>query len=216
MFRKYLETIKLCCIVREYVNMSDNSIDEVSRLLFVSFSGSHGVEKSDLIRLWSLELQWMKPNDAQSAIDKLLQSGWLIENNGILTSANGVKEILPELGWRPILRIISNPPVFISQDIVKSAPTVNLPKSEIVVAVIQSESISPQVTDRPPDRSEGNIPKLIKLISQKSKLDNREVVRRAQRKRRSLGPVTLWMALALVAREQGLDMVEIVSVIEAI
>jgi len=182
----------------------------------VSFSGSHGVEKSDLIRLWSLELQWMKPNDAQSAIDKLLQSGWLIENNGILTSANGVKEILPELGWRPILRIISNPPDFISQDIVKSAPAVNLPKSEIVVAVIQSESISPQVTDRPPDRSEGNIPKLIKLISQKSKLDNREVVRRAQRKRRSLGPVTLWMALALVAREQGLDMVEIVSVIEAI
>jgi len=29
-----------------------------------------------------------------------------------------------------------------------------------------------------------------------------------------LGPVTLWMALALVAREQGLDMDEVVSAID--
>jgi hypothetical protein len=72
------------------------------------------------------------------------------------------------------------------------------------------------VIDRPPDRSESNIPQLIKLISHQSRLETREVVRRAQRKRRSLGPVTLWMALALVAREQGLDMVEIVSVIETV
>ena len=88
--------------------------------------------------------------------------------------------------------------------------------SKIVVKVIESESKLPQVIERPPDRSEANIPNLIKLIAQQSRLENREVVRRAQRKRRSLGPVTLWMALALVAREQGLDMVEIVSVIEAI
>jgi hypothetical protein len=40
-------------------------------------------------------------------------------------------------------------------------------------------------------------------------------MRKAQRKRRALGPVTLWMALALVAREQGLDMHEVTTVIEA-
>ena len=85
-------------------------------------------------------------------------------------------------------------------------------KSEIVVNVIQSEKISDQ--NHPPDRSESNIPTLIKFISDKSKIDNREVVRRAQRKRRSLGPVTLWMSLALVAREQGLDMIEVSSLIE--
>jgi hypothetical protein len=67
----------------------------------------------------------------------------------------------------------------------------------------------------PPDGAEGSIPSLISMISEKSGLDNKEVMRRAQRKRRALGPVTLWMALALVAREQGLDMHEVSLAIEA-
>ena len=196
--------------------MSDDSIEEISRLLFVTFSELNHIEISDLIRLWSLELQWMEPNDAELVIEKLLQSGWLINENDILTPADGINKILPELGWRPIFRKISNPSDFISEseDVILNIDE-SLP-SKIVVKVIESESKSSQVIERPPDRSEANIPNLIKLISQLSRLENREVVRRAQRKRRSLGPVTLWMALALVAREQGLDMVEIVSVIEAI
>ena len=196
--------------------MSDDSIEEISRLLFVSFSEFNHIEISDLIRLWSLELQWMEPNDAELVIKKLLQSGWLINEDDRLKPVDGINKIPPELGWRPIFRKISNPSDFISQseDVVLNIDE-SLP-SKIVVKVIESESKSPQVIERPPDRSEANIPNLIKLIAQQSRLENREVVRRAQRKRRSLGPVTLWMALALVAREQGLDMVEIVSVIEAI
>lgn len=215
MFTNYLETIKSYHIVWDFVNMSDGSIDEISRLLFVSFSESNQVEISDMIRFWSLELQWMGPNDAKIAIDKLSESGWLINDNNLLKSAEGVEEIQPKLGWRPIYRLISNPPIFVSDDniISKTEETV---ESQIVVNVIQSNPQSTQVIDRPPDRSEGNIPQLIKLISHQSRLENREVVRRAQRKRRSLGPVTLWMALALVAREQGLDMIEIVSVIETV
>ena len=65
------------------------------------------------------------------------------------------------------------------------------------------------------DRAEGSIPVLINLIAKESGLANREVVRRAQRKRRALGPVTLWMALALVAREQGLDMERVAAAIES-
>ena len=66
----------------------------------------------------------------------------------------------------------------------------------------------------PIDRAEGSIPTLIELIASQSGLANNEVVRRAQRKRRALGPVTLWMALALVAREQGLDMESVSSAID--
>ena len=196
--------------------MSDDSIEEISRLLFISFSEFNHIEISDLIRLWSLELQWMEPNDAELVVKKLLQSGWLINEDDILKPADGINKIPPGLGWRPILRKISNPSDFISQreDVILNIDE-SLP-SKIVVKVVESESKFPQVVERPPDRSEANIPNLIKLIAQLSRLENREVVRRAQRKRRSLGPVTLWMALALVAREQGLDMVEIVSLIEAI
>ena len=53
------------------------------------------------------------------------------------------------------------------------------------------------------------------IIADSSALANKEVMRRAQRKRRALGPVTLWMALALVAREQGVDMHDVTSAIEA-
>ena len=196
--------------------MSDNSIDEISRLFFVSFSEDNKVEISNLIRLWSLELQWMEPNDAQLVINELLDKGWLVNENNILTPVSEINKILPELGWRPIFRVISNPPVFVPIISDSTSIVPEILKSKVVVEVIQSTSPSKEVTGRPPDRSEGNIPSLIKLISLRSKIDNREIVRRAQRKRRSLGTVTLWMALALVAREQGLDMVEIVSVIEAI
>ena len=67
---------------------------------------------------------------------------------------------------------------------------------------------------QPVDRAEGSIPVLIDLIARESGLENKEVVRRAQRKRRALGPVTLWMALALVAREQGLDIQRVSSAID--
>jgi hypothetical protein len=46
-------------------------------------------------------------------------------------------------------------------------------------------------------------------------LERREVIRRAQRKRRALGPVTLRMAIALLAREQRLDMQEVLEIIES-
>tara|TARA_B100001778_G_scaffold218371_1_gene180971 strand:+ start:1534 stop:2112 length:579 start_codon:yes stop_codon:yes gene_type:complete len=190
--------------------MFDESNDEFHKLIFVSFSEEKELTISDLIRLWSLELQWMKPEEASLVIDKLIESGWLNVENEIVSPVFLERESIPSLGWKPILRIISSPPIFDPNSISESID--NEIESEIVVNVIQSEKISDQ--NHPPDRSESNIPKLIRFIANKSKIDNREVVRRAQRKRRSLGPVTLWMSLALVAREQGLDMIEVSSLIE--
>jgi hypothetical protein len=50
-----------------------------------------------------------------------------------------------------------------------------------------------------------NVPALLQLISKESNLARQEVMRRAQRKRKSLGHVTAWMALILVARELKID-----------
>ena len=193
--------------------MSDESINEIQKLIFVSFSEDKKLSISDLERLWSLELQWMMPEEASLVIRKLIQSGWLVLENNLVSPVNLDKQYFPSLGWQPMLRIISSPPIFISES-VSSVEKVDI-ESEIVVNVIQSEK-NPSPNRHPPDRSESNIPTLIRFIAKKSKIDNREVVRRAQRKRRSLGPVTLWMALALVAREQGLDMVEVSSLVEPV
>ena len=193
--------------------MSDESINEIQKLIFVSFSEDKKLSISDLERLWSLELHWMMPEEASLDIRKLIQSGWLVLENNLVSPVNLDKQYSPSLGWQPMLRIISSPPIFISES-VSSVEKVDI-ESEIVVNVIQSEK-NPSPSRHPPDRSESNIPTLIRFIAKKSKIDNREVVRRAQRKRRSLGPVTLWMALALVAREQGLDMVEVSSLVEPV
>ena len=44
-----------------------------------------------------------------------------------------------------------------------------------------------------------------------SGLEKREVIRWAQRKRRALGPVSLEMAMLLLAREQNLEMEKLVE-----
>ena len=192
--------------------MSNESINEIQKLIFVSFSEQTELSISDLERLWSLELQWMMPDEASLVIKKLIKSGWLVSENNLVSPVYLDKQSVPSLGWQPMLRIISSPPIFVSKSV--PSPIVKAEvKSEIVVNVVQSEKIF-SFEKHPPDRSESNIPTLIRFIAKKSEIDNREVVRRAQRKRRSLGPVTLWMSLALVAREQGLDMVEVSSLIE--
>tara|TARA_B100000530_G_scaffold309166_1_gene234715 strand:- start:73 stop:216 length:144 start_codon:yes stop_codon:yes gene_type:complete len=45
-----------------------------------------------------------------------------------------------------------------------------------------------------------------------SGLGKREVIRRAQRKRRALGPVSLEVAMLLLAREQNLELENLVEV----
>ena len=192
--------------------MSNESINEIQKLIFVSFLEQIELSISDLERLWSLELQWMMPDEASLVIKKLIKSGWLVSENNLVSPVYLDKQSVPSLGWQPMLRIISSPPIFVFESV--PSPIVKAEvKSEIVVNVVQSEKIF-SFEKHPPDRSESNIPTLIRFIAKKSEIDNREVVRRAQRKRRSLGPVTLWMSLALVAREQGLDMVEVSSLIE--
>ena len=44
------------------------------------------------------------------------------------------------------------------------------------------------------------------VVSSMSGLEKREVMRRAERKRRALGPVSLEIAILLLAREQNLEM----------
>ena len=63
------------------------------------------------------------------------------------------------------------------------------------------------------DPAASHITELLDQISETSGLQRKEVMRRAQRKRRALGPVTLWMALLLVAREQQLSMPSLIRAI---
>ena len=210
---------------------------DISRILFTIFDGleHQKIDQSDVVRLWSLEMQWFSPEESQSVIDALSDAGWISRQDVTLYLSDGVKLEIPSLGWRPMTRRMLSPPTYNLTDIDRSGdpasdlsqPRVNAIKDidnqsknqesfsrPKVIRENQGTKNDPSNNSMPIDRAEGSIPTLIELIASQSGLANNEVVRRAQRKRRALGPVTLWMALALVAREQGLDMESVSSAID--
>ena len=65
--------------------MSNESINEIQKLIFVSFLEQIELSISDLERLWSLELQWMMPEEASLVIKKLIKSGWLVSENNLVS-----------------------------------------------------------------------------------------------------------------------------------
>ena len=112
----------------------------------------------------------------------------------------------PPFGWSPIIRSLLTPPEFTVKPVEK-------PRMLIPEGVVKSQVEVVTNEKYPPDWAEASIKPMIAWISEESGLPMKEVFRRAQRKRRALGPVTLWMALSLVAREQGLNMSKIAELI---
>ena len=189
---------------------------DVCHLLYISLEGLSGgtTTSEELSRIWSLELQWFTPEEADEIVAALTERGWLTESESKLSPPPGLELSRPPLGWRPTSRRLLELPQF-----QQAPPTQPASVPEVAKAVAESKPM-PKVSDPtpsalPPDRAEGSIPHLIGMIADKSALENKEVMRRAQRKRRALGPVTLWMALALVAKEQGLDMHDVTAAIKA-
>ncbi|MDG1540082.1 MAG: DUF2240 family protein [Candidatus Thalassarchaeaceae archaeon] len=180
--------------------MSSEVEIEISKLLHSSFNGGAGepIGSRDLARMWSLEMQWFSPEVAQSLVERLHASGWLVGEADSLSPCVSSFEHFPELGWRPFLsRVgeIPKPPIRSSEKIV-SPP----------------ENPAPATLDAQPHSEEGSRSKLASRIAAMSGLEKREVIRRAQRKRRALGPVSLDVAMLLLAREQNLEMGQLVEI----
>ena len=195
-------------------DMEDKHRTEVCHLLHISLEGLSGgaTTSGEMSRIWSLELQWFTPEEANEVVAVLIERGWLTDSDGKISPSIGVDLSRPPLGWRPSRRRLLGIPLL-------SEPPATPPAREPVTEAPEKPKPMPRISDPTsshllPDRAEGSIPGLIAMIADSSALANKEVMRRAQRKRRALGPVTLWMALALVAREQGVDMHDVASTIE--
>ena len=182
--------------------------DEIRRIIHATFSNSISSELpyDELVRIWTLDMQWMNPGMAPQIIDKLCETGWLTNSNGRLSPNQNVIPLDPPFGWSPIVRSLLTPPELVVKPV--EQPRILIPEG---VVKSQIEVVTNQ--KYPPDWAEASIKPMIAWISEESGLPMKEVVRRAQRKRRALGPVTLWMALSLVAREQGLNMSKIAELI---
>jgi hypothetical protein len=174
--------------------MSSGLEIEISKLLHASFNGGTGepIGAMELARMWSLEMQWFSPEVAYTLVERLHVSGWLVgEESGLFPCASSFNHP-PELGWRPFLSRVGEIPI--------------PPASSTETSVEPPVPPIPISTDNRPDKEEGTTGKLASMVAKMSGLEKREVIRRAQRKRRALGPVSLEVAMLLLAREQNLEM----------
>ena len=185
-----------------------NDSEDVERLIHATFHDSPPVPLSEqeLVRIWALDMHWISPELSSEIIESLCQTGWLIRSKDLFFPDPRICSNPPPLGWSPIVRRLKNPPSFVPKPSRASKPELKVKSNEPQVELSTSH-------DYPPDWAGNNIKPMISWISKESGLTQKEVVRRAQRKRRALGPVTLWFSLSLVAREQGLEMSTIMELI---
>ena len=185
-----------------------NDSEDVERLIHATFHDSPPIPLSEqeLVRIWALDMHWISPELSSEIIESLCQTGWLIKSKDLFFPDPRICSNPPPLGWSPIVRRLKNPPSFVPKPSRASKPELKVKSNEPQVELSTSH-------DYPPDWAGNNIKPMISWISEESGLTQKEVVRRAQRKRRALGPVTLWFSLSLVAREQGLEMSTIMELI---
>ena len=81
-----------------------------------------------------------------------------------------------------------------------------------VAAAELAPSTSPPQNDADPRMQ--LVPRLIKYIARKSGIEVNEIERRMQRKQRALGPITPWLCLIFIAKEQGLAVDDIIEMFE--
>ena len=189
--------------------MSDLEV-EVRRLIYISFNDypNEWISSEKLIRIWSLDLQWVDSNDAQKLLESLIKTGWLqIKDNSVKPIESLYSLDIP-IGWNPMVRRMIDGVDFIPSE----AESINEKQLITSIPIVESSNVSSFVEDTPSTPNDRFVDPMIQKISEirshiatVSGLEIREIQRRAQRKRKACMPMTLWMALLLVGREQRID-----------
>ena len=155
------------------------------------------IDREAVCRIWAFDMGWFDMETSTRVRDNLIKSGWIDETTDGLMPAIDISGILVPFGWLPTMRLLDHPPTL------PKGTSVTISEKPSVKDPVQEKG---EVESVPIDPAAAHITDLLDQIANSSGLERKEVMRRAQRKRRALGPVTLWMALLLVAREQQLPM----------
>jgi hypothetical protein len=184
--------------------MSDAAREDIERVLAICFRGRSSVSAAEMIRILTFDMDWMNDETAADVISSLCSSGWLREIEGELTTQCELKGVTAPLGWQPrpsrLLEKIAPP----SLEIEQSTPQ---------QLVIEKPPVAIHVSNDPRAKLER---RLCSHIAKSSGVERGEIERRAKRKVLALKYCTSWLALCLVAREQGLEMTDIIESLSAI
>ena len=194
-------------------------VDDVRRALTIVYRGHEGIPQADVERMFSFDMEWVAPHEAEDVVNALLNAGWLKSENGQLHLAVELGEVEVPFGWFPrpnrLLR-----PVSATTSSSEASPAPTAPTTPAPVAAKSQTVISPPSLGEEPALSDDPRARLTKrvarFIARQSGLDLDELQRRAERKTRAFHLITPWMAYALVAREQGLVMDDIVQSLDVV
>lgn len=187
--------------------MGAEDMEDIRRVLAICFRDGKALDSIDVERILSLDMEWLSPNDAEIAVQSLISTGWLTGEENALTPSIDITGITAPLGWFPRPTRLVNPiPVQLDgvtsvEEIVESTP-------------IADAVVKPKTTESEIDSADPRVKlakRLTKFIAKTSKIEIAEVERRANRKQKALAVATNWMCLALVAKEQGIEMQDIVN-----
>ena len=189
--------------------MTDEDYYDICRVLSLCYRGVEVLSDLDLERILSFDMGWLSPEDAEIAVSALINRGWLVGSRDELTLAGEIEQKETPPGWFPRPTRLTEPVKFtaIKQE---STPSMDEDKTEVATqpaTVSTAKPSLPELND-PREKLAG---RLTKFIARQSKLSIEEINRRATRKKQALVYVSNWFCLALVAREQGIEMESIVS-----
>ena len=195
------------------MSLESEAVEDIQRLLAMTWRtwGDEPLDPNSITRTWSLDLGWLSPQDSENLLTKLIAKGWLDSSDEGLAPKSDFSGINVPLGWFPRQRLLDDPPLFSvpsDAEVVKSGSN-TLSTDTAIEEDNLSESSKSIVQSTKQDSFD--VPALLQLISKESKLARQEVMKRAQRKRKSLGTVTIWMSLFLVARELGVDVNKLID-----
>ena len=205
--------------------MSDD-VNDVRRVLTMAFRSSKQLNPFDLERWLAFDMGWLAPHESEDAVAALVAAGWLTESGTDLEVAVPLGPVEVPLGWFPRPSRLLQP--------VQAAP--HSPHrnrtdrqhgrnqgSRHRPPMHRTPPFPPDPPPRPdPAQSTSTLTRacvtqrLVKFIARTSGIDATELNRRAERKQKAFRHVTPWLALALVAREQNLDMEAIVEALAVV
>ena len=194
----------------EYV--TDEDYEDIRRVIALCFRGIKKMSDIDLERVLSFDMEWLSPDQSEQVVSKLMETGWLIGDRDKLSPNFDVKDVSTPIGWFPRPSRLMSPIDFGTSttdevDNSKSQPAKAKPETTVDAKVpLPSSSTDP--------RSKLSS-RLMKYIARQTKIPVEEIERRAERKQKALGYATIWLSLALIAREQNLVMEQIITALSS-
>ena len=190
--------------------MTDDNQEDVRRVIAICFRGTEAMSDLDLERILSFDMEWLSPDEAEVCVSQLIDKGWLIGDRNSLVPSFKLRNITTPIGWFP------RPPRLLSPPDYKEAQT-----AQEIAKSGDKSNVSPHAERFPLPIYSGNDPRdklsnrLAKFIARQSEISVDEIERRALRKQQALNYASKWVSLALIAREQNLQMEQIIKALSS-